>query len=102
MKLTSMKREDEGGEYCCVDQNRYGYGLQINLYDDQCEALGISKAMAVGTKVSVQAMAIVVKSGECLEADGKGVQISLQLTDLGLQAQGKASNAAQMIYGSDD
>lgn len=101
MKLVSMKREQES-DLCCADMNRYGYGLQINLDDDQCEALGISKAMAVGTKVSLQAMAIVTRSGECLEADGKGVQVSFQITDLGMQAQGKASNAAAMIYGGDD
>lgn len=99
MKLTSMKREDGGGEYCCADMNRYGYGLQINLDDDQCEALGIMKAVPVGTKVSLQAMAIVTRSGECLEADGKGVTVSLQITDMGMQTQGKASNAAAMIYG---
>lgn len=100
MKLTSMKRETES-ELCC-DMNRYGYGLQINLDDDQCEALGISKAMPVGTKVSIQAMGIVNRSGECLESDGKGVNVSVQLTDLGMVQQGRASNAAQVLYGSDD
>lgn len=101
MKLTSMKRGDGGGEYCCADQNRYGYGLQLNLDDDQCEALGIAKAMSVGTKVTLSAMAIVVRSGECLESDGKGVTVSLQITDMGMQAQGKQSDAAKMIYGGD-
>lgn len=101
MKLTSMKRDDESGDFCCVDSNRYGYGLQINLDDDQCEALGISKAMAVGTKVSLQGMALVVRSGECLESDGKGVNVSLQITDLGMVAQGMMRNAAQVIYGDD-
>lgn len=100
MKLVSMKRESEG-ECWSHDTNRFGYGLQLNLDDDQCEALGVAKTMAVGTKVSVQAMAIVVRSGECLEADGKGVTVSLQITDMGMQAQGKESNAAKMIYGDD-
>lgn len=101
MKLTSMKRDDESGELCC-DMNRYGYGLQINLNDDQCEALGISKAIPVGTKVSIQATGIVNESVECLESDGTGVRISVQITDLGMAQQGKASNAAQILYGSDD
>ena len=99
MKLTSMKRETES-DMCC-DMSRYGYGLQINLDDDQCEALGISKAMGVGTKVSIQAMGIVNRSGECLESEGRGVTISVQITDLGMQGQGKASNAAQILYGGD-
>ncbi|CAB4120821.1 hypothetical protein UFOVP5_58 [uncultured Caudovirales phage] len=101
MKLASMKRENGEGEFCCADMNRYGYGLQLNLDDDQCEALGISKAMAVGTKVSLQGMALVVRSGECLESDGKGVSISLQITDLGMVSQGMMRNAAQVLYGDD-
>lgn len=100
MKLTSMKREDKRGEPCC-DSNHYGYGLQLNLDDDQCEALGITKTMPVGTKVALQATAIVTRSGECLERDGKGVTVSLQITDLGMQPQGMASNAASLIYGDD-
>lgn len=99
-KLVSMKREDETGDLCC-DYNRYGYGLQINLDDDQCEALGITKTMPVGTRVSVQAVGIVNRSGECLEADGKGVTVSVQLTDLAMTAQGNASDAAKILYGDD-
>ena len=100
MKLTSMKRETES-DMCC-DMNRYGYGLQINLDDDQCEALGISKAISVGTKVSIQAQGIVNRSGECLESDGKGVNVSVQITDLGMAMQGRESKAAEILYGSED
>jgi hypothetical protein len=81
--------------------NRYGYGLQINLDDDQCESLGVAKAIPVGTRVSIQATGLVTRSGECLEADGKGVNVSVQITDLGMQQQGKASDAAKIIYGDD-
>lgn len=100
MKLTSMKREDGSGDLCC-DMNRYGYGLQLNIDDDQCEALGIAKAVPVGTRVTIQATGIVTRSGECLEADGTGVNVSVQITELGMQQQGKASNAASLIYGDD-
>lgn len=99
-KLVSMRREDETGDLCC-DWNRYGYGLQLNLDDDQCEALGITKTMPVGTRVSIQAIGIVNRSGECLEADGKGVTVSVQITDLAMTAQGKASDAAKILYGDD-
>lgn len=98
MKIISMKQES-GGDACCYDGNRYGYGLQLNLSDDQCEALGIMKTMPVGTKVSLQAIALVIRSGECLEDDGKGVTVSLQITDLGMVSQGRASNAAAILYG---
>lgn len=99
-KMVSMKREDEHGDMCC-DMNRYGYGLQINLDDDQCEALGITKTMPVGTRVSIQAVGLVTRSGECLEKDGKGVTVSVQITDLSMAAQGKASDAAKILYGDD-
>lgn len=103
-KLTSMKRE-AGEVYCCEDQNRYGYGLQINLDEDQCEALGITKPMRPGSQVSLSAMGIVVRASECLERDGddKGtdVQISIQITDLAVTPQGMARNAAEQLYGSD-
>lgn len=98
-KLVSMKRDDECGELCC-DMNHYGYGLQLNLDDDQCEALGISKTIPVGTKVSISAIGIVTRSGECLEADGKGVTASVQVTDLGMNMLGMERNAAAMIYGA--
>lgn len=100
MKLTSMKREQRSDE-CCVDHNRYGWGLQLNLDDEQCAALGIDKTVPVGTKVTLQALALVTRSGECLEPDGKGVTVSLQITDLGLTLQGKESNAAALLYGKD-
>lgn len=100
MKQVSMKREQEG-DLCCADMNRYGYGLQLNLDDDQCEALGITKTMPVGTRVSISATGLVTRSGECLEHDGKGVTVSVQITDLGMQAQGKASDAAKILYGDD-
>ena len=100
-KLVSMKRDDERSDYCCADMNRYGYGLQINLDDDQCESLGITKTMPVGTRVSVQAIGLVIRSGEELDSDGKGVTVSVQLTDLAITAQGKASDAAKILYGDD-
>ena len=100
-KLVSMRREDERGEMCCVDMNRYGYGLQLNLDDDQTEALGIMKTVPVGTRVSIQAVGIVTRSGECLEEDGVGVNVSVQITDLAMSAQGKATDAAKILYGDD-
>jgi len=105
MKLTSMKKEqDDNGAmaYCCSE--KFGYGLTLYLDEDQCEALGISKALKAGTQVTLQAVAIVTSATESLERDGddKGtdVSLSLQITELGLTANGTLKNADKLLYGS--
>ena len=104
MKLTSMKKEqDESGyaPYCVSD--KYGYGLTLYLDDDQCEALGIAKALKAGTQVTIQATAIVTSSTESLERDGDDlgtdVSLSLQITDMGIAINGTLKNAATLLYG---
>ena len=105
MKLVSMKREaaDYGME--CPGVSRFGYGLMINLDEAQCEALGLSKALRPGTQVSVKAIGIVTSATERLERDGDDVgtdiSLSIQLTDLGMEPQGKLSDAAAILYGAD-
>ena len=105
MKLISMQKEadDYGDRPYCMPA-KYGYGLTLYLDEDQCEALGISKALNAGTQVTLQANAIVTSATETLERDGddKGpdVSISLQITDLGLNAGGVLKNAATLLYGT--
>jgi hypothetical protein len=104
MKLVSMKRADDGDADCMpYSAPNFGYGLSISLNEDQCEALGITKAMAAGSKVTVQAMGIVTSTNERVsdepDASGTDLSIVIQLTDLGLQQQGKASNAAAILFG---
>ena len=103
MKLVNLKSSAEEG--CCspMPMERYGYGLRIYLCDDDCEKLGITKAMRAGTEVTLQAKAIVVSATESLEADGddKGndISVSLQITDMGLSVGGVLRNAAATLYG---
>ncbi len=74
------------------------------LDEDQCEALGLSKALKAGTQVTLQATAIVTSATESLELDGDdarpNVNISLQITDLGVTTGSVLKNAAQLLYGS--
>jgi hypothetical protein len=102
MKLVSMKRE--GGDNDCWDcgpSANYGYGLQLYLDADQCEKLGINKALAAGTKVTIQAMAIISSATDSVARDdGRDISLSIQITDLGLKEEGKASNAAAILYGN--
>lgn len=109
MKLISMKKEqDDNGAMTYCRSEKYGYGLTLYLDEDQCEALGISKAVKAGTQVTLQAIAIVTSATEALERDGddKGtdVSLSLQITELGLTTSGVLKNAAKLLYdtGADD
>lgn len=107
MALTSLKCEyDEGPE--AMRQNGYGYGTEIRLSGEQCEAMGITAALAVGQPVTIRALGVVSRSGEELEAStdsgGKDVTLCIQLTDLEMKATGQANAAAAaaMLYGDDE
>ena len=104
MKLVSMARGADDGDYPTCSSSKFGWGLSINLNEDQCEALGITKAMRAGTKVGLQAIGIVVSATESVERDGDDagpdISLSIQITDLGVQAQGKVSNAAAILFGN--
>lgn len=104
-KLTDMKlAEDKSydGMVCCGSGN-YPGGLSIWLNEDQCEALGITKALKPGTEVTLSAKAIVTTSSESLERDGddKGndVSLNLQIVELGATVGGVIRDAAQVLYG---
>ena len=100
MKLVNMKSDTDDGSSAS-----YPYGLCLYLSEDQCEALGISKALKPGTQLTISAKAIVTSATESLERDGddKGNDVSLnvQITDLGVQANGVVRNAAAELYGTD-
>ena len=104
MKLISMKKDsDDMGEASYCMSAKYGYGLTLHLDEDQCESLGITKALKAGTQVTLQATAVVTSSTESLERDGddKGtdVSLSLQIIDLGLSSGGILKDAAKQLYG---
>lgn len=105
-KLTDMKLADDeryDGMVCCGSSN-YPGGLSIWLNDDQCEALGITKALKPGTEVILSAKAIVTTSSESLERDGDSagndVNLTLQIVELGATPGGVVRSAAQILYGS--
>ena len=104
MKIVSMAQEHgEGDHDYMMCGGKFGWGLTINLNEDQCEALGLTKALRAGTKVSLQGIGIVASATESVERDGEDsgpdISLSIQITDLGVTAQGKLSNAAEVLYG---
>ncbi len=106
MKLVSMKRaDDDDMDTISYSAPNYGYGLSICLNEDQCEALGITKALRAGSKVSISGVGIVTSSTESVTREagesGSDITLTIQLTEMGLQQQGKISNASAILYGDD-
>ena len=106
MKLTSLKNAGDV-DYCTpYTPPNYSGGLCLWLSEDQCEALGITKALAAGTQVKIQAVGIVTTCTESVERDGDDagpdISLSIQITDMGLEAVGKVRNAAEVLYGKAD
>jgi hypothetical protein len=104
MKLVNMALKNEErlpGGVSVGSQNKYGYGLCIHLDDAQCEMLGLDKSLPAGTTVKIEATGIVESSGERVDREGgKGndVNMSVQITDLGLEATGTAVSPAKALY----
>lgn len=102
-KLIDMRTESEGHGAEPYTPPRYPGGLRLYLSEDQCEALGLTKALRAGTALAVNARAIVTSSTESLERDGddKGpdISLSMQITDLAVTPQGVERNAAARLYG---
>lgn len=101
MSLKSLKQTDvDGIEYT---PNPFGYGTEIYLNGDQCEALGLTR-LAAGQTVSIRATGIVTRSTETLEADGdsggKDLCVSIQLTEADVTPVGtaNAAKAARILY----
>lgn len=98
MPLVSMKMED--GDSCCPESNPYGYGLEINLTEDQVEALGLKvNAPEAGSKVNLMAVAVVrtvtKEASPDGDSDGVDVCLRLQITDLEV-IQGRPSVASKL------
>lgn len=104
MKTVNMAiepKKDERGLCCDPGSNKYGYGLTLYLDDDQCKKLGLDKALPAGTIVKIEAQAIVESAGERVprkDSDGMNVNMSLQITDLGVEPQGTEPHPAELLY----
>jgi hypothetical protein len=99
--MVSMKCEtdDSTQEY---KPNPYGYGLEIRLNEDQCEALGITTPPTPGTKVIIKAATLVTEVRQTMEADvddtGPDIYMCLQITDLELGGADSSTKASSMLY----
>jgi hypothetical protein len=107
MALVSLKQEGDD-DIEAYRPNQFGYGTEIYLNGEQCEALGITKMMRAGQGVTIKANGVVKRSTEELEASmdsgGKDVSMCIQLTEIEVRAVGgsSAAKAAAMLYGDDE
>ena len=104
MALISLKQKGDA-EYAQPVENPYGYGTEIRLDGEQCEALGITSIMNAGQMVTIQAKGVVTRASEEIEASddsgGKDIYLCIQLTDIEVRQNGEpnSAKAASMLYG---
>jgi len=100
MALISMKTSPE--KYPETISSQYGYGLEIRLNEDQCEALGITTPPTPGSKVMIKAATIVTEVRQTVEVDGDDAgpdtYLCLQITDLELGGAESNTSSASMLY----
>lgn len=107
MAMVNLKQVNEHREMETYKESEYGYGTTIDLDGEVVEALGLNGALAAGQKVTIQAMGVVIRRSEEIEAgddsDGKDTYVCIQLTDIDVKQQGKPDTAAAatMLYGDD-
>lgn len=110
MNLVDMHHEPGAGEAIpCATPSDYPYGLRITLHQEQLEALGFAALPPAGTKLHLEAYAVVTRSStEDPDADGDidYVCVELQLTELGAEEEESAverrAKGAKRLYGKEE
>lgn len=112
MNLIDMRHKPGEGECTpmpCVS-SEYPYGLRLTLNEEQLVALGLAALPVAGTKLRLEAVAVVTRSStEDPDADGDidYVCVELQLTELGIEeeesegpnAEERTKQATKRMYG---
>ena len=95
------KELDTSEKDCCIsDEEKYPWGLRINLDSDELEKLGITDLPKVGEDIKLEAV-VRVQSVSELEEVGNDVDrsVGLQITKMGLISESK--DASDDLYGSE-
>lgn len=101
LKMTA-KQSSEYGTLCAPgggDAPVYPYGTELRLEDEQLALLGITALPPVGTKFAIIGIGEVIDTSARENKDGKENCMSLQITDLQLDATGESfSDKANNFY----
>jgi len=108
MGMIDLKQVNEHREAEVYVDSEYGYGTELRLDGEIVEALGLNGKLPAGQKVTIQAIGIITRRTEELEAgddsEGKDTSVCVQITNLDVKPQGNAdtAKAATMLYGGDE
>lgn len=87
LKITKKeaKAKSESMVIGSADQERYPYGLRLDLNNDTLEKLGMTKLPSVGTVLMFEAKAKVVGSRQSATEGSENRSIELQITHIDLE-----------------
>jgi len=87
LKITKKeaKTKSESMVIGSPDQERYPYGLRLDLSNDTLEKLGMTKLPAVGTVLMFEAKAKVVGSRQSATEGSENRSVELQITHIDLE-----------------
>lgn len=95
LKLDSKQQEEMKNEAMCMPEKEYPYGLRIELNEESIEALEMKELPQVGSKMMIQAMVEVCAVNKYGDDE---LNISLQITDMGIGEIKKGKSLAEILY----
>lgn len=99
VKRTAKERKVEQTALAMPEREQYPYGLSIQLDDDTLEKLGLKTLPKVGAAMMLTAR-VTVKSVSTNEGESreKRRDISLQITDMALDAEKPSKSTSETMY----
>jgi hypothetical protein len=99
MKLDAKAREEKYAETVAVDRPAYPWGLSLTLDEDALEKLDVGELPEVGKTMLVLARVDVTSVSSHESEHGKNRSVSLQITEMCLEADPGKGGAADKLYG---
>lgn len=82
------------------DAPKYPWGTELDLNDTTLKKLGLTSLPAVGSEVTITAVAKVTRISAREEQGGAEQCLGLQITQMDLNSQGGEQPAANKLYGA--
>lgn len=98
MKMSSQEQK-QMNESMTVYKPEYPWGLCLHLNEEAIDKLGLPALPGVGEAMMLHARVMVNSVSMNESQNGKNRSLELQITDMGLGAEEKKSDAAEALYG---
>ena len=98
MKLSESDRKKQMEPSIAYEGPKYPYGLSISLSEEVISKLGLDSLPKVGATRTLVATVDVTSVSSNEHEGGKQRSISLQITEMCLEAEGDAEDAAKALY----